>query len=32
MFAEDKIFRICTEVYKLYGGIDFDKIYEALPN
>ena len=29
-FAEHKIFCICIEVYKIYEGNDFDKIYEAL--
>ena len=29
-YAEHKIFRICTEVYKIYEGNVFDKIYEVL--
>ena len=29
-YAEHKIFCICIEVYKIYEGNDFDKIYEAL--
>ena len=29
-YAEHKIFCICIEVYHLYEGNDFDKIYEVL--
>ena len=29
-YAEVKIFSICVDVYKLYDGDDFDKIYEVL--
>ena len=29
-YAEQKIFCICIEVYQLYEGNDYDKIYEAL--
>ena len=29
-FAEHKIFCICIEVYNIYEGNNFDKIYEAL--
>ena len=28
--AEVKIFTICVDVYKIYEGDDFDKIYKAL--
>ena len=29
-YAEYKIFCICIDVYKIYGGDDYDKIYEVL--
>ena len=29
-YAEVKIFSICVDVYKIYEGDDFDKIYEVL--
>ena len=29
-YAEVKIFSICVDVYKLYEGVDYDKIYEVL--
>ena len=29
-YAEQKIFCICVDVYKIYEGDDFDEIYEAL--
>ena len=29
-YAEHKIFCICIEVYKIYEGNDFDKLYEVL--
>ena len=29
-YAEQKIFCICVDVYKIYEGTDFDKIYEVL--
>ena len=29
-YAEQKILCICIDVYKIYAGNDFDKIYEAL--
>ena len=29
-YAEVKIFSICVDVYKIYEGDDYDKIYEAL--
>ena len=29
-YAELKIFRICLDVYKIYEGKDYDKIYEVL--
>ena len=29
-YAEQKIFCICLETYKIYEGNDFDKIYEVL--
>ena len=29
-YAEQKIFCICTDVYKIYEGNDFDKIYKVL--
>ena len=31
-YAEQKIFCICLDVYKIYEGDDFDKIYEVLSN
>ena len=30
MYAEQKIFCVCVDVYKLYEGDDYDKIYEVL--
>ena len=29
-YAEQKIFCICVDVYKIYEGDDYDKIYEVL--
>ena len=29
-YAEQKIFCICIDVYKIYEGNDYDKIYEVL--
>ena len=29
-YAEVKIFSICVDVYKIYEGDDFDKIYQVL--
>ena len=29
-YAEDKIFSICVDVYKIYEGDDFDKKYKNL--
>ena len=29
-YAEEKIFRICIDIYKTYEGNDYDKIYEVL--
>ena len=29
-YAEVKIFSICVDLYKIYEGNDFDKIYEVL--
>ena len=29
-YAEHKIFYICVDVYKIYGGDNFDKTYEIL--
>ena len=29
-YAEQKIFRICVDVYKIYEGDDFNKIYKVL--
>ena len=29
-YAEVKIFSICVDVYKMYEGNDYDKIYESL--
>ena len=29
-YAEQKIFRICIDVYKIYEGNDYSKIYEVL--
>ena len=29
-YAEEKIFSICTDVYNIYEGADYDKIYEVL--
>ena len=29
-YAEQKIFCICVDVYKIYEGDDFDKTYEVL--
>ena len=29
-YAEVKIFSICVDVYKIYEGDDYDKIYEVL--
>ena len=29
-YAEHKIFCICVDVYQIFEGNDFDKIYEAL--
>ena len=29
-YAEIKIFSICVDVYKIYEGDDFDKIYKVL--
>ena len=29
-YAEEKIFCICIDVYKIYEGIDYDKINEVL--
>ena len=29
-YAEQKIFCICIDVYKIYEGDDYDKIYEVL--
>ena len=29
-FAEQKIFCICTDVYKIYEGNDYDEIYKIL--
>ena len=29
-YAEQKIFCICIDVYKIYEGSDYDKIYEVL--
>ena len=29
-YAEVKIFSTCVEVYKIYEGDDYDKIYEVL--
>ena len=29
-YAEVKIFSICVDVYKIYDGDDFDKIFEVL--
>ena len=30
IYAKVKIFSICVDVYKIYEGNDFDKIYEVL--
>ena len=29
-YAEVKIFSICVDVYKIYGGDDFDEMYKVL--
>ena len=29
-YAEVKLFSICVDIYKIYEGADFDKIYEVL--
>ena len=29
-YAEVKIFSICVDLYKIYEGYDYDKIYEVL--
>ena len=29
-YAEQKIFCICIDLYKIYNGYDYDEIYEAL--
>ena len=29
-FAEQKIFCLCLELYQLYEGKDYDRIYEVL--
>ena len=29
-YAEDKIFSICVDLYKIYEGDDYDKIYKVL--
>ena len=29
-YAEQKIFCICIDLYKIYEGDDYDKIYEVL--
>ena len=29
-YAEQKIFCICIEVYKIYDGDDYDEIYKVL--
>ena len=29
-YAEVKLFSICVDVYKIYEGDDYDKIYEVL--
>ena len=29
-YAEVKIFSICVDLYKIYEGDDYDKIYEVL--
>ena len=29
-YAEVKIFSICVDIYKIYEGDDFDKIFEVL--
>ena len=29
-YAEVKVFSICVDVYKIYEGYDYDKIYEVL--
>ena len=29
-YAEVKIFSICVDVYKIYEGNDYDKVYEVL--
>ena len=30
-YAEQKIFYICIDLYKIYEGVDYDEIYEVLP-
>ena len=30
IYAEQKIFCICVDVYKIYDGDDYDEIYKAL--
>ena len=29
-YAEVKIFSICVDLYEIYEGVDYDKIYEVL--
>ena len=29
-YAEQKIFCVCIGVYRIYGGNDYDKVYEVL--